>query len=197
MIETLKPFYHKLLMPIAGVFIAAKIHPDVITLLGACISAVAAWHIGRGAWFLGAVFLGASVCMDGLDGLVAVKSGKQSRFGAVLDSSIDRITEILWFFSLLFFYTTKYPANHAASYLAAIAMSGSLMVSYVRARCEGANVPCKEGLLQRPERTITLIVCLILGPVAMRWGLLALSLLSYGTVIQRLFIARRFCKKNK
>jgi len=76
------------------------------------------------------------------------------------------------------------------------AMSGSLMVSYVRARCEGAGIPCSSGMVQRPERILILVACLLAGKKVMAWGLLLLSVLTYATVVQRLIIAYKFCQKS-
>jgi phosphatidylglycerophosphate synthase len=134
--------------------------------------------------------------MDGLDGLLANITGKKTRFGAIFDSSSDRITEILWFGGLLAYYCNAPSIDRLCLFLTFIALTGSMMVSYVRARCEGVNVPCREGLVQRPERIIIVIVCLVAGPNFMVWGLAALSCASYATVVQRLTIAYTTCKKT-
>jgi CDP-diacylglycerol--glycerol-3-phosphate 3-phosphatidyltransferase len=70
------------------------------------------------------------------------------------------------------------------------------MVSYIKARCEGVNVPCKSGILQRPERLILLLLGLLLGPRLMIWILSFLTIFSWFTVAQRLFEASRYGEKK-
>jgi CDP-diacylglycerol--glycerol-3-phosphate 3-phosphatidyltransferase len=195
MIEFLRPLYARFLKPFTKLCIALHIHPNMITASGMILSAMAAWFIAQGEWLLSALLIGVGACMDGIDGLLAQLTEKKTRFGAIFDSSSDRITEILWFGGLLFFYCTGMPIDRMGIYFTFIAMSGSMMVSYVRARCEGVNIHCKEGFFQRPERIVVLIVCLLAGPNIMTWGLLALSCAAYATVVQRLTIAYKACKK--
>jgi phosphatidylglycerophosphate synthase len=195
MIESLKPFFTRCLGPFAKTAIALRLHPNAVTALGVVFSAVAAWHIARGAWFLSAVFIGLCACMDGLDGLLANITNKKTRFGAIFDSTADRITEILWFFGLLFFYCAGPAIDRTGIYVTCIALCGSMMVSYVRARCEGVSIRCNDGLFQRPERIIILLACLLLGRKIMIWGLLLLSCAAWATVMQRLFLAYAACKK--
>jgi CDP-diacylglycerol--glycerol-3-phosphate 3-phosphatidyltransferase len=196
MLESLKPFYNSVLNPAAKIFSRMNLHPNVITVFGAALSLVAMYFCASGKWYsaAGIVFVGA--CMDGLDGLVARKTGKTTAFGAVLDSCCDRITEIAWLFGVLLYFIGHPVYGGAGLYLAFLAMSGSLMVSYVRARCEGAGIRCTEGLFQRPERVVVLVACLLAGPKVMVGGLGLLALLAYATVIQRLIIAGNAEKKN-
>jgi CDP-diacylglycerol---glycerol-3-phosphate 3-phosphatidyltransferase len=196
MIEFLKPLYSKVLMPVAGICIALRVHPNAITGFGAALSAVAAVYIARGNWLCAALLITAAACMDGLDGLVAGLSGKKTIFGAIFDSCCDRLTEIFWFFGILVFYCTHPHWGFTDVYLVFAAISGSLMVSYVRARCEGVNVEVKEGFMQRPERIIAIIVCLLGGQTIMPWGLGVISLCAYATVVQRLFVARTLSTKR-
>jgi phosphatidylglycerophosphate synthase len=126
---------------------------------------------------------------------VANLTGKKTRFGAIFDSTSDRLTEMFWFLGIVVFYCSRSTVDRPGIYFAFLAMAGSMMVSYVRARCEGVNVPCRGGFLQRPERIILLIVCLLAGQTVMKWGLLALLCAALVTVIERLIIAYRMCKK--
>ncbi|HUI93212.1 MAG TPA: CDP-alcohol phosphatidyltransferase family protein [Chitinivibrionales bacterium] len=168
-----------------------KIHPNLITAFGVLLSLIAGYFCATGKWYLAALIVFVGSCMDGLDGLVARQAGKTTAFGAVFDSACDRITETAWFFGILYFYLQRPVFGREGVWLSFLAMAGSLMVSYVRARCEAAAIACKQGLLQRPERIIVLIACLLAGPRIMAWGLGLLALLSYATVVQRLVIARR------
>ncbi len=191
MIENLKPFYNAALRPIAAFLARFNVHPNAITGAGVALSAAAAYCCARRGWTAAALLVFAGSCMDGLDGLVARQTGKKSGFGAVLDSAGDRITEAAWFFGIMVFYMDNPGYGGAGVYLAFLAQTGSQMVSYVRARCEGAGISCRQGILQRPERIVVIIACLLLGPKVMVCGLGILSALAFATVAQRLVIARR------
>jgi len=195
MLQSLKPLYATILSPVAKILIKIGVHPNGITMAGLCLSPIAAWKAAQGQWFFAALWIGLGSLMDGLDGLVARQTGKKSRWGAILDSTVDRITEIVWLGGLLVFYGSA-PHGRGGVFVTFIAMSGSLMVSYVRARSEGAQVPCTSGFAQRPERILALIACLLAGPAIMTWGLLILSIASYATVVQRLIETYRYCKKT-
>jgi len=105
MIEVLKPFYTALSCR-GKDFTSAKIHPNIITLLGLCISSVAGLFAATGKWWLTAIFIVLGSCMDGLDGLVARQYNKQSAFGAIFDSTADRLTEIFWLMGICIFSST-------------------------------------------------------------------------------------------
>ena len=196
MIEVLKPFYTTLLMPAARIFTKAKISPNAITLVGLCLSGIAGLFAATGKWRVTAVFIVLGSCMDGLDGLVARQYNKQSAFGAIFDSTADRLTEIFWLMGIcIFFVNHPVWGGNLALYLTFTAITGSLMVSYVRARSEGAGIHCTSGILQRPERIIVLGCCFLGGPKIMPWGLALLSILAYVTVAQRIIIAYFSSKK--
>jgi|WetSurMetagenome_2_1015567.scaffolds.fasta_scaffold00025_42 CDP-diacylglycerol---glycerol-3-phosphate 3-phosphatidyltransferase len=191
MIEGLKSFYNSVLGPVAKLLARGRIHPNAITIAGIIFSFAAAYFCAVGQWPLAALIVFCGACMDGLDGLVARQTGRQTRFGAVLDSSADRVTETAWLFGLLFYYI-GHPIFHGAGiFCAFLAHAGSQMVSYVRARCEGAGIPCKGGVLQRPERIVLIVVCLLLGPSIMIGGLVIIAGFGYATAAQRLGVARR------
>ncbi len=196
MIEGLKPFYNSVLKPVADIFAKAGIHPHAISLGGVVLSVIAAYCCARGHWPLAALLVFCGSCMDGLDGLVSRETGKQTRFGAVLDSAADRVTETAWFFGLLLYYAANPTHGEAGIYLAFLAHAGSQMVSYVRARCEGAGIACKEGILQRPERIVIIIACLLLGPALMLWGLGIIAALGFATALQRCGAAWRAGNKR-
>jgi CDP-diacylglycerol---glycerol-3-phosphate 3-phosphatidyltransferase len=196
MLEILKPLYNALLLPFARLLSRLHIQPNTITILGLLISVLAAYYAAHGRWFPAAVCIGAGSCMDGLDGVLARYAGNKTSFGAIFDSTSDRLTEIFWLFGILFFYVNHPAFGNWGIYLSFIAIAGSLMVSYVRARCEGVNIPCKTGMLQRPERIVILIGCFLAGPGIMVWGLGVLSAFAAVTVGQRMVVAYTACKKN-
>jgi CDP-diacylglycerol--glycerol-3-phosphate 3-phosphatidyltransferase len=193
MLEGRKPAYNRFLLPLARPLLTMGLHPNHVTLIGLCFFCVAGWLSYSGIWIAAAAALIIGSFCDGLDGLLARLGGRQTAFGALFDSTCDRLTEIVLLFGLLGFYH-----SHAATSLHApgillcyTAITLSLMVSYVKARCEGAGIACTGGLLQRPERLILLGLGLLAGPAAMVWILGLLSALAGFTMVQRLAAARK------
>jgi len=193
-IENLKPLYNATLRPFAKLCNRAGIHPNHITLSGTLFFIVAGYFSAVGRWYCALVMVILGGIFDGLDGVLARESGKKSTFGAILDSSCDRITEIALILGLLAYYLTNDIHSFWGPVLCFTGMSGSLMVSYVKARCEGVDVPCKSGILQRPERLILLCIGLLLGVEVMFWILLVITVFSIFTAIQRLFEAAKYCR---
>ena len=167
--------------------------------------AVAAWFAQQGRWKGALLLVIFGSLLDGLDGVLARESNQKSLFGAILDSSCDRLTEILLLLGILGYLLSAPLISFNKEALsiserawgivfcyAAITMS--LMVSYVKARCEGAGVACNRGLLQRPERIILICCGLFFGPRPMNWILCAIALLGLITVIERLFHAYKGAK---
>ena len=134
--------------------------------------------------------------MDGLDGVLARESGKTSTFGGILDSTSDRLTEMALLGGLSFYYL-HHGTPVTGTMLCFSALCGSVLVSYVKARCEAAGIPCNRGLLQRPERLILFCVGLLAGPGIMLWILLLITGAGAVTVIQRLHQAAFPPKKEQ
>lgn len=173
--------------PIARVLIALRIPADLLTLAGFGVAVVAAWLLADGRLFLGGVVMLAGAVMDMLDGAVARLSGKASTFGAFFDSVMDRLGEAAVLFGLAVFYVRD--AHAAGVYLVFGALTASLMVSYLRARAEGLNVPGDVGFLGRPERVAVLGAALLVGYPA--YGLGIIAALGALTVLQRAWHVRR------
>lgn len=194
MIEGLKPFYERILRPALRLFVRIGVKPNDLTVFGVFLFGVSGWYCAQGQWGIATAFLVVAAFMDGWDGLLARETDQKSDFGAILDSTCDRITEILLFGGLLAYYAMQPVPALVGVYLCFAAITGSLMISYVKARCEGQGVACRGGLLQRPERIILLAVFLVSGPTIMLWGIGVLSVLAYATVLQRIWIAWRACR---
>jgi CDP-diacylglycerol--glycerol-3-phosphate 3-phosphatidyltransferase len=146
---------------VAGGFNRAGISPDAMTLIGLTGSAIGAASLGLGYISLGGWVILASGATDALDGTMARLRGRASRFGAFLDSSMDRYSELLIFGGLaVHFSLAGSVAGVAVAFAAAI---GSVMVSYTKARAEGLGFECKVGLLTRMERYMVLCPLLILN----------------------------------
>ncbi|MFH1983263.1 MAG: CDP-alcohol phosphatidyltransferase family protein [Pseudomonadota bacterium] len=168
---------------------AGGLTPNAVTVSGFLLSAAAGACYARG-WLLaaGLVVLFAGVC-DAADGMLARRTGRESRFGAFLDSSLDRLGEICLFCGLMWHFA---PISRAAALMCMLALTGSLMVSYTRARAEGLGVTCRVGWMQRPERMALLIAGSLagalpaVGDVLMSGVLTALAVASYFSMIQRI-----------
>lgn len=188
MIEGLKPGYNAFLLPVARLLVRAGIHPNVLTAFGVVLYGIAGAYAAVGRWWLSVVWAIVGGFLDGLDGLVAREGGQRSRFGAVLDSSCDRLTEILWFGGLLVYFLRMPHPSTLGVLLVVSALTGGIMVSYVKARAEGMGFECRRGFLQRPERLLLFGGCLVSGPRVMPWGLALLALAAYITATQRLLV---------
>lgn len=158
------------------------ISPNHLTILGFLLSIGVGILLAEGQFFWGGVLLVFTSLFDGLDGLVARASGKAGKFGAHLDSTLDRYSEGVVFLGLLIYYSK---ANSVLdTVLIFVALLASLMVSYTKARAEGLGLECKVGLLSRLERLVILILGLTLNQV--RLALWAIAILANLTAVQRM-----------
>ncbi len=196
MIERLKPLYNAGLKPFARLLARIGVHPDILTAIGLILFGFGGWLTVLGYWRSALIALVIGSLMDGLDGVLARETDRSCTFGAVLDSVCDRFTEIIWIGSIIVYYIRNAVFNEMYVYISFAAITGSLMVSYVKARAEGAGIECNKGILQRPERLIILAVFQLLGPEIMPWGLGIIAVLAYLTVLQRLFFVWKIYKKK-
>jgi CDP-diacylglycerol--glycerol-3-phosphate 3-phosphatidyltransferase len=182
-VEAFKARMRALLDPATNAMARKGIHPSALTFLGLGFSVAAGVSYGNGYFPLGGIlFLLAGLC-DMTDGPVARAAGKGSPFGAFLDSSMDRYSELLVYLGLGTYYVQMHRIEWVAVFLA---FSGSLMVSYTRARAEGLGQECRVGWVQRPERLAILIVASFLGIRVTGWSLWLLAVLTHLTAAQRI-----------
>ena len=169
----------------------SRIHPNVLTFLGLVINIWAAYLFKLGSFrWAGAVVIGAGV-FDMVDGRVARASGQVTRFGGFFDSVIDRYSDLALFMGLLVYYASIH--NFFYIVLTAIVMTGSVMVSYTRARAENAIPKCKVGFLERPERVVLIIIGALFDRMApVLWVIAVLSNL---TVVHRMIYTFQQCNK--
>jgi CDP-diacylglycerol--glycerol-3-phosphate 3-phosphatidyltransferase len=170
-----RDLFYKIIDPITRWLVARGVHPNLITTSGFAVTILAGLMYGidhvRTAGFF--VLLGGA--HDIFDGRVARLSGLQSKFGAFYDSVLDRISEVTIYIGLISLYNQYEMSllNIGMIYMIALAMAGSLMVSYSRARAETLGLDCSVGLMQRAERVILLgMGSLIFG---LSWDGLVLS----------------------
>jgi CDP-diacylglycerol--glycerol-3-phosphate 3-phosphatidyltransferase len=165
---------YKVIDPVVRVFIKLGLTPNVITSIGfvlnvgvAVIFILGAEEGNRGdltyVGWAGGLILFAGL-FDMLDGQVARLGNMKSTFGALYDSVLDRYSELIMFLGICYYLV----AHHYffSSIFAFIALIGSMMVSYVRARAEGLGIESKGGLMQRPERVVTIGLCAVLCGIA-------------------------------
>lgn len=169
-------------MPIARAVGRLGVHPNTLTIIGLLLQVGVAVVFGLGYVKLGGWLLLIVAPMDALDGALARALGKQSRFGAFLDSTLDRIADAVLILGLTAHYLHQEIYIMVALLL--ISLVAVIMVSYTRARAEALGFPCKVGLLTRMERILLIAVLSALGlHVLMAW---ALAVLSTFTVVQRI-----------
>ncbi len=158
------------------------VHPNVLTLIGLVVNGVAAWILSRGEFmYAGFVILGAAV-FDLTDGAVARNANKVTRFGGFLDSVMDRYSDLILLTGLLVYYAGINRFGYIV--LTAVAMIGSVLVSYTRSRAENVIGSCKVGFLERPERIVLMIIGTLFNRMApVLWIIAVLSNL---TVIHRI-----------
>jgi CDP-diacylglycerol--glycerol-3-phosphate 3-phosphatidyltransferase len=139
--------------------IDSRLTPNAISLTGFVLNLVAAALILDRLFFLaGVAFIVGSV-MDTLDGRYSRMSGKGTQFGAFLDSTLDRIEEGVVLAAVAWYFADSGDAVAAA--MCVVAVLGSLMVSYTRARAEALGIECKVGIATRPVRVVILSIGLV------------------------------------
>ncbi|THV37056.1 phosphatidylinositol phosphate synthase [Glycomyces buryatensis] len=178
---------------VAKVLIRLGVSANAVTLAGtAVVVAASVFLLPQGHLFAGVIVVGLSVLTDMLDGAIARVQGTTSRFGALLDSTCDRIADGAIFAGLAYWALAE--DRYAACALALTVLVGSQVVSYVKARCESLGEKCDVGIMERPERLILAGVAVLAEsfgvPYAMEVGMAVLALLTTITVVQRLVHAR-------
>ena len=193
--NSIKLAIRNILDPVVTLISQMGIPPVAITIAGVLISLVGAFLVAGGSLVSGAVILLIAGLCDTVDGSLARKEHKVTDFGAFIDSTGDRITEIAYFGGLIFYYLDS-PANRFHIFFILIALAGSLLTSYTRARAEGLGMECTVGLLERPERIVLLIVGLLLNSFVLTGVIIVLALLTVITFIQRVIHVRRLTARN-
>lgn len=135
------------------------VNPNFLTVIGVLINVGCGVLFGFGQFFWAGIVLIVANLFDMLDGNVARLSGRVTPFGGFLDSSLDRLSDMVAFLGIIVFYASNTPQHSLLNVtLAGIGLIGSVMVSYTTARSEGMGVKANVGFLQRPERIVLLII---------------------------------------
>ncbi len=176
-----KTWGRSILQPLTAFFVRARVHPNVLTLVGLIFAVVAGRSLWLGHYRMGALLILVGGAFDMLDGEVARSSGRGSPFGAFFDSTVDRYAEIIPYLGLA--YSMRFDDLFLLPFLV---ITGSLMVSYTRARVEGLGGSCAVGLLERPERVVLLFLGLMVGGFFLLLSLVLLAAGSHFTAFQRM-----------
>jgi CDP-diacylglycerol--glycerol-3-phosphate 3-phosphatidyltransferase len=176
-----------------GVFRDSPITPNMLTLFGLFITAVGALLVAVGQLLVGGIVLAFAGFFDIFDGALARAAGKVYRYGAFLDSTVDRYSEGVVYLGILIFFLNHHDGLRPIIVL--IALAGSYLVSYVRARAQSLGFTCDVGILARPERVVIIVAGLILEslPITSQFQPLtiALAILAVGTnftAVQRVWV---------
>ena len=138
---------------------AAGVHPNILTAIGVSINIGCGVLFGLGEFFWAGIVLIVANLFDMLDGNVARQTGNVTRFGRFLDSSLDRLSDMVAFLGIMMFYAGNSIQHSLLNvFLAGVGMVASVMVSYTTARSEALGVKANVGFLQRPERIVLLII---------------------------------------
>ena len=177
--------------PVVKLVALVPVSPDVLSWFGLVLAAGAATLVVTGHLFAAGFAVLIAGFFDLLDGALARHTDQSTRFGAILDSTLDRFSESLLLISILFIY-----ARDGAVYEVVIVgavLVASLMVSYIRARAEALGVDCQVGLFTRAERVVVLALGLLLSQFdyALMIALIIIIVFSYITIFQRVLYVRQ------
>ena len=172
----------RLIEPVAGALGRMGLTPNMLTLIGLALIFVTAVVIALGYTTWGGALFLLSGLFDALDGTLARLTNRKTRFGAFLDSTSDRYADAAILFGMMFPFLRA--GQQTEVVLAFVAVVGSVLVSYTRARAEGLGLECKVGLLTRLERFLIVAVALFFNWVTL--ALWVLAVLTHFTAIQRI-----------
>lgn len=179
--------------PVGRSLARTPLSPDAVTLLGVLIQVAVAVLIIQGHLLVAGFVAVAAALADGFDGALAKAQHRTSRFGALLDSTTDRLADALYFLPLAWLYgvAPDVPGreSHLIAALALVALVASFLVSYVKGRAEALGFECNVGIAERAERLIVIILALLFDRVLV--GVAIIAVLATFTVLQRLLHVRR------
>ncbi len=166
--------------------------PIQMTYLGLLGHAVGAFFLMQGKMTTGGLIILLLAPVDALDGTMARLRGESSQWGAFVDSTVDRYSELFVFGSLIYHFAST--GNVVGAVLAFLAASGSVLVSYVRARAQSLGFDIKVGILSRLERYLILIPSLVFNvPV---YGMAIIAIGAHITALQRIFAMRQEVRRK-
>lgn len=190
--QLIRSRWDRLMRPVGRSLARTGISPDSVTLLGVGIQVIAAWLILDGRLLLAGLVSILAALSDVLDGAIAKAKGRTGKFGALLDSTTDRVADALFFIPIAWLYAVApdSPAHDAewVAVVALVALVAGFLVSYVKARAESLGYTCDVGIAERAERVLATIFALVFD--VLPYVLPALAALSIITALQRILHVR-------
>jgi CDP-diacylglycerol--glycerol-3-phosphate 3-phosphatidyltransferase len=183
LIDIRRNLAHRITGPIVEILSKSGITPNALTFINLALNIVAAYVIATGHFIIGGVLVLVAGLFDLLDGALARFTKQTTKFGAILDSVADRISEAAILCGLLIWYIPQEGAS-LEIVLIFVVLVGSFLVSYIRARAEGLGWQCQVGLFTRAERVIVLAIGLLINQIFI--VLCVLVVFVFFTVVQRL-----------
>ena len=172
--EILNRQFERLRDTLAVPLLRTRVQPNTLTLIGLCLNVPVALLIAAGQLRLGAVVFVVASFFDVLDGAVAKRGNRGTRFGAFFDSTMDRISDMFLFGGVAWYIKDQPPLGKVFAFLTLIALAFSLLISYTRARAECIIPKCQAGFAERPERIIILIAACFLRSLRPAIGILVI-----------------------
>jgi len=169
--------------------------PTVFTIIGLGVSAGAGVAFAAGVLWLGGLLILLAGFFDMFDGVYARVNERASRFGAFVDSTVDRYSESAYLTGLIYYYASL--QNKDMALLTVLVLIGSVIVSYIKARAESLIESCRVGLMERPERMILLALGCLIGGWFVFGSLLLLAVLVHITAIQRIIYTGRELRRTR
>ena len=180
--------------PIARIF--SRINPNTVTILALVFCIASGLYFAAGNLVIAGFMLLLGGFFDVLDGAVARENGRVTKFGGLLDSVSDRYADAAVFLGIMWGGHAAFPPYIENDwFLGGLALTGSLLVSYTRARAEaGGTGVLNIGVAERAERMILIILGAFLG--LLHWAVLVVAVMSHLTVLQRMIAARKILKEH-
>ena len=202
MLERFRQFWTKVWAPLADALLRLGVTPNQVTVVGTIgVSAGALWFFPRGQFFIGVMVVTAFVFSDLMDGYMARKLGTSSKWGAFLDSTLDRVGDAAVFGGIMLYYTTSDAEADLGDprmylYLSLACLVLGNLTSYARARAESLGMHAKGGIAERSDRLVSILVMtgfagLLDLPILRELTLWVLAVASLITVFQRMVIVYR------
>ncbi|GGM91494.1 CDP-alcohol phosphatidyltransferase [Thermopolyspora flexuosa] len=195
MLNVLRPTVSRVLTPLGRALADRGVSPNMVTAVGTLGTVASAlYFFPRGELVWGALAVAVFALSDMIDGAVArAKGGTGSRWGAFLDSSLDRLADAAIFSALTWhFFTDDRPVLAGVTLFCLVA---GMLVSYVKARAEGLGMTCNVGIAERTERLAVVLLSALLGGLGVPYlpdaGLWLLAAASAFTVVQRVLHVHR------
>jgi CDP-diacylglycerol--glycerol-3-phosphate 3-phosphatidyltransferase len=185
--QSLQDHFIKLLLPLTALFSKWGLNPNSFTVAGVVITSVGAAACVMGYIRLAGILILIGGFCDTIDGSLARTTGKASRLGALFDSAVDRYSEFIMYLGIgAYFINIEDYSTAAGTFLA---LCGSFMVSYARARAESLGFEAKLGFMQRPERIVLIGLGALIHIASFKIAIWLVAILANFTALQRIRFA--------